>query len=242
MQALLLDHDDVLVMSETLVFKASCSLINEVIQQKGVTYQYTPLELKEKFTGLGFTQIMRALELQHRFEITSDELQQFATEELNLVAEFLEAKVESSPGAADMLTQVRNWGVACAVVSSSELRRIRACLRRTGFDRYISHENVFSAADSLEKPEPKPSPAIYDLAVQALGVAPEQCLAVEDSSSGVLAAVQAKIEVVGYVGAVEESSGNRAMRNRILIEAGAKASFSDWTSFLAWVCPRVSTP
>jgi beta-phosphoglucomutase-like phosphatase (HAD superfamily) len=182
---------------------------------------------------------MRALGLEHGFAISADELQRLAAAELDLVVELLEAKVESSPGAADMLTEVCQWGVTRAVVSSSELRRIRTCLRRAGLDQFIPQANVFSATDSLAKPKGKPSPAIYEHAAQALDIAPEQCLAVEDSRPGVVAAVQAKIEVVGYVGA-KESPDKRSELSRMLFEAGAVATFGDWPSFLAWVRPHVS--
>lgn len=239
MRTLLLDHDDVLVLSEALVFKASCPLINEVVQRNGVNYTYTPYELREKFAGLGFTRIVRALGCQHCFEITSEELQELSLQELNLVVEVLQSEAVSSPGVIDMLNQMYQWGIICAIVSSSELRRIDACMQRTGLDQFIAKENVFSAADSLPKPEPKPSSAVYDFAVKSLRVSPKQCLAVEDSPTGVLAAVQAKIEVVGYVGA-EKSPDDQAKRSRALLEAGATATFSDWKSFQEWVSPRIT--
>ena len=42
----------------------------------------------------------------------------------------------------------------------------------------------------------KPDPELYSLAVQRLGLRPEQCLAVEDSLNGATAAVAAGVPVV----------------------------------------------
>ena len=44
--------------------------------------------------------------------------------------------------------------------------------------------------------KPKPDPEIYLLAAQKLGVPPEECLVLEDSSNGVQAAVAAGMNVI----------------------------------------------
>ncbi len=237
-RAVLLDLDGVLVKSERLVHKASTPLVNEVLTAKMVTRQYDANELRERYLGLGFSRIMAALGREHGFEITADELAQLMRRELDLVVAMLETEVEATPGADSMLTQVCDWGLQRAVVSSSELRRIHACVRRTGLGRYISQENLFSATDSLPKPEGKPSPAIYQFARQALRAASEDCLAVEDSPTGVLAAVADEVAVLGFVGA-EESASKREELARSLIAAGAVAVFDNWTSVLEWIRPRL---
>jgi beta-phosphoglucomutase-like phosphatase (HAD superfamily) len=237
MKAILFDHDDTLVVSEEVVLKASCSLVNELLQRRGLTYQYTLHTLKKRFIGMAFTHMMRTLSADHEFVLTADELRQLADEELNRVVSLLEAEAEPSPGAAEMLAQVLQWGIICAVVSSSELRRLRVCLERTGLSQYIPAANVFSGTDSLPLPESKPSPAVYIHALRQLGIRAEDCIAVEDSSTGVLAAVRAGIAVVGYVGA--EAPAKQAERSEKLIDAGAITTFSDWPSFLTWAGPQV---
>ena len=74
-------------------------------------------------------------------------------------------------------------GLRTALVSSSARRIITAALDRLGVSD--GFEVILSAQD---EPAGKPDPAIYLSAAAALGVTPEQCLALEDSLNGVLAA------------------------------------------------------
>lgn len=235
-RAVLKDLDGVLVDSEPLVHRASTPLVNEVLRAKGVGRQYEPDELRDAFVGLGFSKIIAALGREHDFAVGGEELTGLMARELDLVVAILEAEVEATPGAEDMLSQVHAWGLERAVISSSELRRIHACMRRTGFYRYIPWENLFSACDSLPKPEGKPSGKVYEVGRLALGVSADECVAVEDSLSGILAARAAGIEVLGFLGA-EKSARKREQLARVLLEAGAAAVFDNWTGVLEWIRP-----
>lgn len=81
---------------------------------------------------------------------------------------------------------VARLGVRLGLASSSPMPLIRAVLSLGGLaDRF---EVVLSAEDEEHG---KPDPAVYLSAARALGVAPERCLAVEDSINGVRAAKDA---------------------------------------------------
>ena len=58
--------------------------------------------------------------------------------------------------------------------------------------------DAVASGDEVEKP--KPQPDVYLLAAKRLGVNPENCLAVEDSVTGMRAAVAAGAECIGYKG------------------------------------------
>lgn len=47
---------------------------------------------------------------------------------------------------------------------------------------------------------PKPAPDIYRLAMNWLELGPKQCLAIEDSPTGICAAKAAGLAVIGYTG------------------------------------------
>lgn len=68
-------------------------------------------------------------------------------------------------------------------------------------DEKLDFKNRFDApmlfAGSLES---KPSPVLFQKAAEKLGLAPENCLAIEDSPNGVLAARHADMLVVGLTG------------------------------------------
>lgn len=83
-----------------------------------------------------------------------------------------------------------------AVVSNSHLEQVRKSIESTDIAHHFE-ERCFSA--SMVK-EPKPSPMVYQLAADTLSVRPEECLVVEDSKSGVKAAVAANMNVIGFCG------------------------------------------
>ncbi|CAJ3337351.1 HAD-superfamily hydrolase [Burkholderia pseudomallei] len=107
--------------------------------------------------------------------------------------------------------------IACA--SNSRRHYVDAALRRTGLKRFFG-ERLF-CADGVARP--KPAPDVYLAAAQALGVAPSQCLVVEDSATGVTAASAAGMTVLGFVG-----GGHASPRQVDALRAiGARRVFDD---------------
>lgn len=81
-----------------------------------------------------------------------------------------------------------------AVASNSMHERIRSSLTTVGlFDRF---EGRICSAEDV--PNGKPAPDVYLKAAETLGVAPERCIAVEDSKFGVQAARAAGMTVLAY--------------------------------------------
>jgi beta-phosphoglucomutase-like phosphatase (HAD superfamily) len=117
-----------------------------------------------------------------------------------------------------------------AVISSSSLRRIRACLEKAGLLQFFDDNHIFSAAD-LPTPSSKPDPAVYLHVLNALGAKPEECLTVEDSMSGLQAALSAEVYVLGYVG----STHTLALKQELAIQflsAGATAVLWKWDRYM----------
>lgn len=99
------------------------------------------------------------------------------------------------PGAADLLRDLRSAGVRLAVASSS--RNAHAVVERLGIGPLLD-----AIVDGNDAPRSKPDPQVFLLAAKRLGVAPQDCVVVEDAASGVAAALAAGMRVVG-VGPVE---------------------------------------
>jgi HAD superfamily hydrolase (TIGR01509 family) len=87
------------------------------------------------------------------------------------------------PGVAALVAEAANAGVPLAVASNSPHRWVEARLEQVGlrgaFDVVVSRD-VAS--------RPKPDPAPYVEACALLGAAPSDCIAVEDSATGTVAA------------------------------------------------------
>lgn len=83
-----------------------------------------------------------------------------------------------------------------AVASSSEPERLRLSLGLTGlWDSFAPH--VYSAAMVRHG---KPAPDLFLMVADKLGLAPEDCVVIEDSPAGVRAARSAGMRVVGFMG------------------------------------------
>lgn len=94
-------------------------------------------------------------------------------------------------GARDLLDDLRQRGIPCAVASSSELSEVR---RRLAVAGIIDYFTVLAGGDEVS--HGKPDPAVYLLAAQRLNYPPQLCLAFEDSLNGIRAACAAQMRVV----------------------------------------------
>lgn len=95
--------------------------------------------------------------------------------------------VEAKPGIFQLLDALRERGIAAAITSSSPKDRIQNHLSSLGlyhrFDRICS---------GYEVPCGKPAPDIYLFGAAQLGLEPRECIALEDSPTGIEAAFRAE--------------------------------------------------
>ena len=98
-------------------------------------------------------------------------------------ARALEAKVPVKPGAAELLAFLGERGLPLAVATSSSRRTTERHLGRAGL---LGHFRALATRDDVVRG--KPHPDIHLEAARRLGVAPERCLAFEDSNTGLSAA------------------------------------------------------
>ena len=94
-------------------------------------------------------------------------------------------------GALQTLQMLRDMGIPCAVASSSARHEIQ---HRLGGVDVLKYFDAISGGDEVR--HGKPNPAMYELAMQRLGVSADQCFAFEDSENGALAAFAAGLRVV----------------------------------------------
>jgi HAD superfamily hydrolase (TIGR01509 family) len=83
------------------------------------------------------------------------------------------------------------------LASSSSPERLRLSLAVTGLAPLFG-DDVFSA---VQVANGKPAPDLYLFAARTLGVAPQDCIVVEDTARGVTAGCAAGMRVIGFAGA-----------------------------------------
>ena len=94
--------------------------------------------------------------------------------------------VELKPGIHELLQFLKEHGIKTSIATSSPLDRTKKYLAKVGlgdsFDALVSGHMVEHG---------KPEPDIYLYAASNLGLEPEECLVLEDSPNGILAAYRA---------------------------------------------------
>lgn len=97
------------------------------------------------------------------------------------------------PGAADWLERFNALGLAQAVGSSAPQQNIDVHLDELDIRRFFT-----ALASGADLPG-KPAPAVFLLAARLLGVAPADCLVIEDAVPGVMAAKRAGMRCVAVL-------------------------------------------
>lgn len=82
------------------------------------------------------------------------------------------------------LTKLKNHGYNLAVCSNSIRNTVEIMMEKSGLARYLD----FNLSNQDVK-HGKPDPEMYNLAIQKLGIYPDECLIVEDNENGVKAAL-----------------------------------------------------
>ena len=171
-QALIFDMDGVLVSSERVHWKA----YRATLATAGVDYSWDAY----RDTGMGISRenvlmnILGPLEEQRLLE-----LMQLKEDHVRVVLG--EEGVQRVPGAREFVTAARGRGLKAAVATSS--RNPELFLEAGGYAELF--ESITCRRD-VELP--KPHPQTYLDAAAALDLAPNRCLAVEDSPTGIEAA------------------------------------------------------
>lgn len=185
--AILFDHDGTLVDTEPVWAAAKVALASEfggtwteqdTLDCLGLSMQFTLDRLRERGVNLPDEEI-------------NDQLVAKVHETL------AQQPVEFLPGVERFLSEVREAQIPAAVVTNATT----SVARRTA---NAAPEGTFSVIiGNDETTHPKPNPQPYLLAAERLGVDPTQCVAIEDSPSGVRSATAAGMRVIVVPGELE---------------------------------------
>ncbi len=138
--------------------------------------------------GLGLDDAARILQgAGVRLEV--DEIVAHLTDEV--LRQLRELGVPFRPGARELLRELRAAGVPTALVTMSMSRMAREIVDLIDFDAF----DLVIGGDDVARPKPHPDP--YLQACEALGVAPADTVAFEDSVNGARSAIASGAVTVG---------------------------------------------
>jgi len=118
------------------------------------------------------------------------------------------------PGALETLAALKTKGVKIAIGSSS--RNTPLILKQIGLDKAFD-----AVADGNGITHSKPDPEVFLLAARLLGLAPADCLVVEDADAGVQAALAGGMKALGVGSAADNPTAT--YRAQSLAEADLTA-------------------
>lgn len=102
-------------------------------------------------------------------------------------------RAELIDGAAELIGRLKKRGTPLAIATSSNRNWVEAALRRYGLASFFP---VLVTGEEV-KGRGKPRPDIYLLAAEKLGVAPVDCVVLEDTANGIKAAKAAGMHAIG---------------------------------------------
>lgn len=200
------DCNGVLVDSEP----TAASVIAEEFNRAGIPL--TPDVAVRYFLGRRPSDVFAAVEAAFRRKLPAD----FADRVAAATLQRFRTELRTMPHVTYALTWLR--GPKC-VASSSSPDRVRVSLETTGLMKFFA-PNLFSASQVSYG---KPSPELFLYAARTVGVAPSECIVVEDSPNGVAAAAAAGMTSIGFVGG-SHSNGELAAELRA---TGARTVITD---------------
>ena len=181
-EAIVFDMDGVLLDSEPLHFEA----LTAVLAADGLRLSITEFQ-----TFIGTTTRAMFATLIDRYglpRLSSEYIALYDAEILRILGQ----PHPPAPGAIDLLATARTCGLRVGLASSSRRVWIDATLRSIGLEG--TFETIVSGDDVTHS---KPDPEIYLAAAARLAIAPDRCLAIEDSPNGATSAHRAGMQVIG---------------------------------------------
>ncbi len=182
MRAVVFDMDGVLLDSEPLHHE----VVNELLAENGLS-----IDADHYKTYLGTTLEYTWSDLIARFDLPHD-LTYYRGRYSDAILRSYQRHSIPAVGAVDLVAGLRGRGMKLAVASSSRTAWVETALGALGlgaaFDQIVSGDMITRS---------KPDPEIYLLAAARLGIAPADCIAIEDAPKGVASARAAGMTVVG---------------------------------------------
>ena len=182
-KAVIFDMDGVLVDSEEFITKAACMMFAE----RGLVVQ---AEDFLPFVGTGENRFIGGVAEKYDFSVDIVEVKKRT---YDIYLEIIVGHLKPLNGVFGFIEKCKGRGLKLAVASSADARKVEGNLKEIG----LSMDEFGAILTGEDVEHKKPAPDIFLMAAKEIGVAPEDCLVVEDAVSGVAAAKAANSMCLG---------------------------------------------
>lgn len=202
---IIFDCDGVLVDSEGIANR----IMAKHITRAG--WRMSGAESEARFKGWTMTQVIESVETHLGRRLPPSWQERFEEDCFSAFAD----ELQPVDGVIELIRRVHRAGLMSCVASQGSRRKMDVTLKAAGLiDMLGGH--IFSAANIGR---PKPAPDIFLHAAMRMSTPASQCLVIEDSVTGVTAALAAGMDVIGYDphGAGPTASSLLALTSRVRI-------------------------
>lgn len=156
------------------------------------------------YQGTATDRMWKMVKENHGLLQSVEELTQMSN---NIITPYFKKLTEIKPMScvAALIEYLFEKKIPLALASSSYPDVIEIILQKTGLKQYFK-----VVVDSQMAGSSKPDPDIFLLAAKKLGIVPEKCLVIEDSSNGIKAAKTAGMDCVAFAGPGSENQNQSA--------------------------------
>jgi HAD superfamily hydrolase (TIGR01509 family) len=217
------DLDGTLANSEALAMPAAVGAAADYVQQqqKGVVVSSERRDaFVQQLMGKTITEIGEGVGHAYGVKMPAN-LQDLVTKD---TIKLLAAKCEPIAGAIDTVREIKAAGLTQWIATSSAAERVQPTLQKTGLSQVFPVQEMDWFSAKITKPDPE----VYQRSMQTRGFKPDEVMAVEDSPTGVKAAVAAGIKhIVAFTGGAHIPEARKSAHMQLLIEAGATQAITD---------------
>lgn len=184
-KAIIFDMDGVIIDSHSVAYQLLCETANTFVCNLTIEEIKTWGSLSSRQF---WTKVKELYNLPHDISLLIKSYNQDREIELY-------KSMEPVPGVKEFLHDIKRNQVKTALATSASKKRMEAVIYLFGlhtlFDVIVCDEEVVAS---------KPDPQIFLLASQKLAVEPAECLVIEDSENGKIAAKKAGMKCLGFKG------------------------------------------
>ena len=176
-KGVIFDMDGVLLDSEPFIIKAAMQMFAE----HGLFVQPEDFH---PFTGTGEARFLGGVAEKYNFDF---DIERDKKRTYDIYLEIIKGNLQPLAGVREFIKLCRDKDRKIAVASSADMRKVKGNLIEIGLG-FDTFDAVVVGDDVKYK---KPSPDIFILAAQRIGLSPCKCLVIEDAPSGIKAGVAA---------------------------------------------------
>ena len=179
---------------DAVIFDLDGTLVDSMWMWRSIDIEYLqrfgielPEDLQKNIEGMSFSET--AIYFKNRFEL-DDSLEIIKSDWNKLAWNMYLNEVPLKEGVMEFLMHLKQESIPAGIATSNSRELVDLIVEKHGIKDYFS-----SIRTSCEVDKGKPSPDIYLLVAQDLGVVPERCLVFEDVLQGVMAGKNANMKV-----------------------------------------------